>query len=251
MSALIGSTGFVGGHLQKKFKFTHKYNRSNISDIQGLNTDLLICAGLPAEKWLANNDPASDWSNMANLAQALTSVKAKRAILISTIDVYQPAHSVTEKDAPNFNGSAAYGRNRSWFETVFSHVFEDSLIIRLPGLYAENLKKNFVYDLLNNRTEQIYRVNPESQFQYYDVTTIWELIKKCDQNDISLINVATEPVYAHEIADIFNVNLNQETQKVTYDVKSEHAKFFNGAEGYLQSKEMVLNGISDLLRKVQ
>ena len=140
MSALIGSTGFVGGHLQKDFHFTHMYNRSNISEIQGLDTDLLICAGLPAEKWKANNDPESDWSNMVSLAQKISSVKADKAILISTIDVYQPALEVTEEDRPNYDGEGAYGRNRAWFESFFDSQFSNNIILRLPGLFANNLK---------------------------------------------------------------------------------------------------------------
>ena len=106
MSALIGSTGLVGGHLQKNFEFTHKYNRSNISEIQGLSTDLIICAGLPAEKWKANSDPESDWLNMANLAQNLSRVKAEKAILISTIDVYQPPVNVVENNPPTLSGGS-------------------------------------------------------------------------------------------------------------------------------------------------
>jgi len=246
MGALIGSTGCVGGHLQKDFEFTHKYNRANISKIQGLETDLLICAGLPAEKWKANSDPASDWLNMANLAQMIASVKAKKAILISTIDVYQPAIDVTEEDAPNYNGEGAYGRHRAWFEAVFSSQFSDAIIIRLPGLFANNLKKNFIYDLINKRSDQFLNVHPESKFQFYEIAGIWNLVEKCIANKIPLLNVATEPISAREIASIFNVELVDSQKKIEYRMKSKYSRFFNGKNGFLQDKVEVLEGISKL-----
>jgi nucleoside-diphosphate-sugar epimerase len=246
VSALIGSTGFVGGHLQKDFEFTHKYNRANISEIQGLNTDLLICAGLPAEKWKANSDPGADWSNMANLAQQISSVSADRAILISTIDVYQPAFDVTEDDKPDFNGESAYGRNRAWFETFFVSQFSNTIVIRLPGLFANNLKKNLIFDLINNRSDQVSKVHQESQFQFYDIESIWDLIDKCEENNISLLNVATEPISAQEIASIFDVKLTGSHGKIEYRMKSKYSGIFDATGEFLQSKAEVLDGISKL-----
>jgi hypothetical protein len=246
MSALIGSTGFVGGHLQKDFHFTHMYNRSNISEIQGLDTDLLICAGLPAEKWKANNDPESDWSNMVSLAQKISSVKADKAILISTIDVYQPALEVTEEDRPNYDGEGAYGRNRAWFESFFDSQFSNNIILRLPGLFANNLKKNFIFDLVNNRFDQVLKVHRESKFQFYDIQEIWYLIDKCIKEKISLLNVATEPLTAQEIASIFNVSLSCSGKKVEYLMKSRYFNVFNGKDGFLQDKTEVLKKISKL-----
>ena len=246
MSALIGSTGFVGGHLQRGFDFTHMYNRSNISEIQGLETDLLICAGLPAEKWKANSDPQSDWLNMANLAQKISSVKANKAILISTIDVYQPAMEVTEEDRPNYDGEGAYGRNRAWFESFFVSQFSNSLILRLPGLFGSNLKKNFIFDLVNERTDQFLSVHSESKFQFYNIHGIWHLIEKCNDEEIPLLNVATEPITAQEIANIFDVSLSCSGKKVEYLMKSKYFKVFNGKDGFLQDKAEVIKGISNL-----
>jgi dTDP-4-dehydrorhamnose reductase len=206
----------------------------------------LVCAGLPAEKWKANSDPESDWSNMANLAQMISSVSAQRAILISTIDVYQPPFDVTEEDKPNYVGESAYGRNRAWFEAFFASQFSETITIRLPGLFADDLKKNFIYDLVNNRFDQVAKVHRDSIFQFYDVRGIGQLINKCKENDISLLNVATEPVSAEEIADLFNVSLESTATKVEYRMRSIYSEFFNGTNGYLQDKKKVLEGISKL-----
>lgn len=249
MSALIGSTGFVGGHLRKSFEFTHRYNHSNISDIQGLTTDLLICAGLPAEKWKANNDPVFDWLNMANLAQLISTVKADRAILISTIDVYQPAINVTENDRPDLNGPEAYGRNRAWFEIFFRLHFPHATIIRLPGLFGANLKKNLIFDLLNGRKSQFMNVHKDSQFQFFDISLIWDVISKGVDNNLSVLNVATEPIFAREIAGLFEEELYETEKKVSYDMKSLHSTIFKGNLDYLMSKNEIITRILSLKQK--
>lgn len=246
MSALIGSTGFVGGHLQKGFEFKHKYNSANISEIKGLSTDLLVCAGLPAEKWKANSNPEADWSNMADLSQKISSVSADMGILISTIDVFQPALDVTEDDRPNYVGEGAYGRNRAWFEAFFVSHFSNSIVIRLPGLFASNLKKNFIYDLINNRLDQVSKVHQKSKFQFFDIEEIWQTIDKCKENNISLLNVATEPVSAQEIANLFDVSLTGSTNRVEYRMKSNYSELFHGTGGYLQEKSKVIQGILKL-----
>ncbi|CAN2228762.1 hypothetical protein MCERE85_01413 [Candidatus Nanopelagicaceae bacterium] len=246
MSALIGSTGYVGGHLQKTFEFTHKYNRANIEQIQGLNTDLLICAGLPAEKWKANSDAESDWSNMAKLAQMISSVNADAAVLISTIDVYQPAIDVTEDMAPSYDGVDAYGRNRAWFESFFTSQFSNTIVVRLPGLFSSNLKKNLIYDLINNRFDHYLSVNQNSKYQFYDMTGVWDLINGCLEKKIPLLNVATEPISAQEIASIFDVELISSQEKIEYRMKTNYCSFFGGSDGFLQSKAEVLQGISRL-----
>jgi nucleoside-diphosphate-sugar epimerase len=250
MSALIGSTGFVGGHLQKDFEFTHKYNRANISEIQGLNTDLLICAGLPAEKWKANSDPESDWSNMANLAQLISSVNVNKAILISTIDVFQPAVDVTEDSQVTLFAKEAYGRNRAWFELFFKATYSNHLIIRLPGLFAADLKKNFIFDLINAKYDQIHKVDRDSLFQFFDIAKIGEIIRLCEANNLSEFNVATEPVTAQEVAGLFNITLGQSRNQVNYRMKTKNYEIFGGQDGYICSKEAIINGIAKLTHGV-
>ena len=243
MSALIGHTGFVGGHLQSNFSFREKYNRANILEIQGLKTDLIICAGLPAEKWKANSDPDSDWLNMANLSQLISTIEADKAILISTIDVYQPPREVTETSQPNLIGTEAYGRNRAWFELFFRAKFPDSLIVRLPGLFAPNLKKNLIFDLMNKREDQYSNVDGESEFQFFDITQISKVINIALQHQLSTLNIATEPLFAQEIADIFKVQLSTGKKKLNYQMKSNHESLFHGENGYLFSKEETIQGI--------
>ncbi len=246
MGILVGSTGFVGGHLAKSHTFGITVNSSDVYSISGSSTDLLVCAGLPAEKWRANQLPDRDWKNMAALAQVLSSVQTERAVLISTIDVYQPAVGVNESSRISLNGPESYGSHRAWFETFFAARFPESLTIRLPALFASDVRKNLVHDLLHGKNDQWQSVNPDSTFQFFDVTQTWEIIQKAITLGIHLLNVSSEPTGAQQIANIFNVSLSAQGNRVTYDVQSVHAADFGGKEGYIFSSESVLNGITTL-----
>lgn len=249
MSILVGSTGFVGGHLATSHPFELKFNSKNILAINGRDTDLLVFAGLPGEKWRANANPIEDWGNMASLAQLISTVRARKAILISTIDVYGNANEVDETRAPSYEGIEKYGVNRAWFEVFFRSHFSNHLIIRLPALYAPDLKKNLVYDLLHGRQEHIEKVNAYSTFQWFDIRLIWSVINQAITNEIEILNVSSEPTTAQEVADIFGVTLLSQGKIVHYNMKSIHAEKFGGSAGYIYSKQMNLDGIAKLCAK--
>jgi len=242
----VGSTGFVGGHLRKHHSFDQFVHRSNIESIQGLETDLLICAGLPAEKWRANREPEADWLNVKKLADTLSRVRAHKAILISTIDVYQPAIDVTEDMPANFDGAGAYGTHRAWFEAFFQTQFKQSSVIRLPGLFANNLKKNLIFDLLNHKSDQWEKVNTKSTFQFFNLERIWDVISFVEQTEIKIMNVSSQPTSAGEIAKLFDIVLGENSEKVSYNMKTIHDLEFGGFDGYLFSKESILSDINSL-----
>jgi hypothetical protein len=91
--ALIGYSGFVGRSLMSQINFTHVYRSTDAHEIRGGVFDLVICAGAPAEKWIANKEPQQDKAVLMELEDHLLTVSAKCFILISTIDVYAKSDS--------------------------------------------------------------------------------------------------------------------------------------------------------------
>ena len=91
-TCLIGHTGFVGGNLVRQYAFEDCYNSRNIEQIRGRSYDLLVCCGVSAVKWQANQFPAEDRAGIDRLLENLASVTAARSILISTVDVYPSAN---------------------------------------------------------------------------------------------------------------------------------------------------------------
>ncbi len=147
--SLVGYSGFVGSNLASQFKFNKVYNSKNIDKAFNTNPDVLVYSGVRAEKFIANKNPKADREHILNAIENIKRIKPKKLILISTIDVYGNATKVDENTDVSNEEIEAYGMNRRHLETWVKENMKDYLILRLPGLYGENLKKNFIYDMIN------------------------------------------------------------------------------------------------------
>ena len=149
MNALVGYTGFVGSNLYEAGSFDAVYNSKNIREAYGTNPDLLVYAGLRAEKYLANNEPAKDMELIIEAEKNIHKINPKKLVLISTIDVFKTPSGVDERTSIDTDGLHAYGYNRYQLELWVRENYPNALIIRLPGLFGRNIKKNFIYDFIN------------------------------------------------------------------------------------------------------
>lgn len=149
MKILVGNTGFVGSNLCENEKFDAVFNSKNIKESFGLNPDLLIYSGVPAEKFFANQNPEKDFEIIQNAIENIKKINPKKVVLISTVDVYPIPNEVDETAIIDENNLQPYGKNRLILEQWVENNFSDYLIVRLPGLFGKNLKKNFIYDIIN------------------------------------------------------------------------------------------------------
>ena len=147
MRALVGYTGFVGRNLAAGGAFDGLYNSKNIEEAFGSKPDILYYAGVPAEKFTANQFPEEDLQIIENAKENIRKIAPEKVVLISTVDVYEGTFPVTEKDAATGNG--AYGKHRRLLEQFVEEAFPDHLIVRLPGLFGKGIKKNFLYDFIH------------------------------------------------------------------------------------------------------
>lgn len=155
MVTLVGYTGFVGSNIYSRARnrIEGVFNSQNIEKAYGLDPEVLIYAGLRAEKYLAGKDPYGDLTAVLKAEENIKKINPRKLVLISTVDVYQNPVGVDET-SPVLMGGAAdrwhpYGLNRYYLETWARKEYPDALIIRLPGLFGLNIKKNFIYDYIN------------------------------------------------------------------------------------------------------
>jgi nucleoside-diphosphate-sugar epimerase len=245
--ALIGYTGFVGGNLLRQHPFTDLYNSKNIDTIQGREFELLICSGAPAEKWKANAEPARDLEILTGLMNHLRQVRARRVVLISSVDVYPDPRGVDEASPIVPEHASAYGRHRYFLEQFVRERF-DSLVVRLPGLFGPGLKKNVIFDLLHNH--RLEAINTAGVFQFYDLANLWKDIQTALRHGLSLVNFSTEPVGVEELArEAFRREFVQRLpgQAAQYDMRSQHAALFGGHDSYLYDKARVLNAMREFV----
>lgn len=248
--ALIGHTGFVGGNLKTQHAFTHFYASANSDEMRGKTFDLLVCSGARAEKWKANKDPQADLDQIKALINNLSAVKARNAILMSTVDVFPDCRGKDEGAAIDASAHHAYGKHRYALEMFFAGFFPNGLIVRLPALYGPGLKKNAVYDLLHGN--QVEAIHPDSRFQFYNLKHLWADIEKARAANLRLIHFAVEPTSMREVArDGLGIELKSTpaTPAANYDFKSRHASLWGRTDGYLYSRAQVLGGLREFAGK--
>jgi nucleoside-diphosphate-sugar epimerase len=243
-TALIGHTGFVGGNIARTWTPDEVFNSRTIEGFRGRRFTTVVCAGAYAEKWRINQDPAPDDAGIRRLAEIVCSARIDRLVLISTVDVFPSPRAVDESTPIDPAAGQPYGRHRHWLETTLSSSI-DTIVVRLPALYGPGLKKNAIFDLVNEN--QVDRLNGASSFQFYDVRGLWADIQTAMTAGLRLVHPVTEPVQLGVLArDVFEMTLRDEPKTAAnYDVRTRHADVFDRAGPYLRSRAEVISSLRD------
>ncbi len=242
LKALIGQSGFVGGNLARQTSFDRLYNSSNIKEIEGQQFDLLVVAGVRAVKWWANQNPEADRASIDALLEPLRRVRSRETIVISTIDVYPHPSAVDEGTPLEGLSNHPYGAHRFLFEQEIRRMFPLVRVVRLPGLFGAGLKKNVIFDLVHHNG--LEKINPDSVFQYYDLSRLAADLEIVRTHHLDLVNFATEPLPTRDILTRYfpeAVVGQNALPTATYDMRTRHAAAFNGQGHYLESTTHVLH----------
>jgi len=163
------------------------------------------------------------------------------------VDVYPNPINVNEDSYIDVNRGCHYGRNRLQLEKFVEARF-DSLIIRLPGLFGNGLKKNVIYDLINNNL--VDQICPESIYQFYHIDNLWRDIEMALMHNLTVVNFATEPVTVKEIVNkAFGLELrnNKRIPPVSYDFQTKYSRLFNCSRGYIYLKHDILSSLENFV----
>lgn len=234
--ALIGYSGFVGSTLLKQKAFGALFRSTNIDQIGDQPYGQVICAGAPAQKWIANRDPAADREKIDDLIGHLSRIQCDSFVLISTVDVFKQPLGVDETTAVDAEGLHAYGANRYRLEQFVREHFANALIVRLPGLVGPGLRKNVIYDLLNDNN--LHAVESRGVFQFYPMVNLGYDIQTAQAAGLDLVHLTAEPI---SVADIASQGFGRdfgntlEGTPARYDFRSVHAEVFGGRDGYQYS----------------
>jgi hypothetical protein len=228
MDALIGYTGFVGSSLIGKLGMNVEYfNSKNIEDMCGKVYKNIYCCGLYAEKWKVNKNPEEDRAAIKKLTDVLDTVSCEKFFLISTIDVLEPGtpQSETSDYIITVYSKHAYGVHRREMETWCSSKFKDCFIFRLPALFGPGLKKNALYDMINNNN--IDKLRSHWIFQWYNIEWLYDDIHHFVSKNVHLVNLVTEPIALGVIKNIFFPKIilsNVKDSVVNYIFGSDYRK---------------------------
>jgi hypothetical protein len=243
-NALIGVTGFVGSVLQRQTLFEELYRSINISEIEGKHFKSVVCAGAPAQKWIANRDPSSDQKNIEGLIAHLKKVRCDTFILVSTVDVFKHPLGVNEDTNVVEEGLHAYGLHRRLLEKFVESHFDNHLIVRLPGLVGPGLRKNVIFDFLNENN--LHAIDSRGVFQFYPMINLWYDIQIALKERLKRVHLTAEPI---SVTDVANLGFNKPFDRVlsnppaTYDMRSRYADLFGGAGEYQYDRRESIQAI--------
>lgn len=168
--------------------------------------------------------------------------------MISTVDVYPNPKDVDENSLIDTSLQHAYGKHRYELENFVENNF-DSLIVRLPGLFGKGIKKNIIYDFLHNN--QINKIHKDSAYQFYYLDDLWNDIKIAQKMNLKVVNFATCPTSVEEIASkIFGLSFDNVTSNpACYDFKSKYDSIYQGKNGYMYSKDQILQKMNQFVKR--
>lgn len=251
MDALIGYTGFVGSNLAESRKFGAYFNSSNFKEMAGRHFDTIVCAATPAVKYLANKNPEEDAAKIEQLSSVLANVTADHFVLISTIDVYpEVAAGHTENHTFPNPHPEAYGRHRYEFEQYIRWLFPSVTVVRLPALFGHGLKKNVIFDLLNDNG--LDKISLDSSFQWYPLAWLWSDITATRLNDIDTVNLFPEPILTRDIVTRFFPEKLEALSKnrvvpVRYDTRTKNGYFLGGTPDYAMNADEIFQAMREFI----
>jgi hypothetical protein len=137
--------------------------------------------------------------------------------------------------------------NTSVYFLNTSCYFQSYIIIRLPALFGDGLKKNALYDLLNNNEPE--KIIGENEYQWYNINWLNQDINLLLENDFhGLINFCSQPISMISIINENNIKLKinlKAPPTILYDVNSIHSKYFNLNYDYKYTHN--INNVRDCL----
>lgn len=243
-NALIGYSGFVGATLLKQTSFEKLYRSTNINEIKGKSFDTVVCAGAPAQKWIANREPEEDRNKIVGLMKNLSAISCKTFILISTVDVFNVVDDVNEDSSIDESSLHPYGLHRRMLEKFVAKTFPNHLIVRLPGLVGPGLRKNIIYDLLNSNNVSV--IDSRALFQFYPMVNLWYDIQIALTAGLKLVHLTAAPIAVAEVSikgfgKKFDNALGGEP--VIYNMQTRYAQLYGASDSYQYNIQNTLMAI--------
>jgi len=187
---IIGHTGFIGRAVEKVLSKKHSVSNISLTEVDrnvfNMEFDIAVnCAGY-AWKYQVNQFPYNAFIIEIDILRLLSELKFRKIIHISSIDAL---------------GQSNYGQVKRFVEEQIKRKY-DNVIIRPAGLVGEGLKKNVVFDILNNN---IVYDNPDSIYNFITTTKLGQIIEMILDKGIKVspINIeASQNITVCEIAKL-------------------------------------------------
>ncbi len=147
--------------------------------------------------------------------------------------------------------------NKAKFEefSAKESIIADCYFLQDNGFYKlkvdETLKPELRAAFQRLNFSALNFTDSRSRFQFYNLSRLWEHIQIVLENNIPVLNMATEPLSAAEIYhSVEGGEFSNELPKepFNYDFRTKYDKLFGGKDGYILRKDMVLSDLLEFIR---
>ncbi len=185
---ILGGRGFVGSAFarlcERESRDYSVIDLDNYEEMRGGACELLVNADGNSRKYLAAADPLEDFRlSVLSVLRSFSDFKFEKYAYISSVDIY-PDHSnpAGNHEEVEIDGGllSNYGFHKLLGELLVKHYLSRWLIVRMGGVLGEGLKKNPIFDLINDVP---LRVNEESLYQYLPIDYVAETLFKLAEEE--------------------------------------------------------------------
>lgn len=193
MIFVLGGDGFVGSalvRLLRHLEVEHEViSRVNFASYAGRSCDILINANGNSRKFMADKDPSWEFdASVVSVVNALNTIRSGTYVHLSTGDVY-PSQRLPEETledlVPDVAKMSRYGLHKYVAETLVRGCHKNWLIFRMGGFVGPGLKKNAIFDMLNDAPVWL---DPDSELQFISTDSaariIWSVVEGGTRNEI-------------------------------------------------------------------
>lgn len=206
-------------------------NYNNHDEDYEINEDNLTAYGknrLYIEKWLENND-------IDYLIVRLPALFGKNLSKNFIYDIIHPVPNFLNEEKCQLVKGTKFEKN---------YIF-DNKFYKLSGEYDYKELEAF---FKSKNFSTLSFTDSRAVFQFYNLKNLYKDIQICLDNNLKKVNLVTEPISALEVYnyvtdDIFENYLDKEV--INQNLKSKHYNLFNGKNGYLYSKDVLLKDIKE------
>jgi nucleoside-diphosphate-sugar epimerase len=216
---ILGGNGFLGSSIVNyciENNIAHQsITKKNYSRFFDQHCNIFINCNGNSKKFLANEDPILDYNLSVNsVYESIKDFSFDKYIYLSSSEVYNDTSKkelTIESGEINSEKLSFYGFHKYISELLVKKHCEKYLILRLGGFVGHGLKKNPIFDLINN---QNLWISMNSSLQFINIKTFANYVFRLITQDVTneIINIAAnEPVCLKDVYDLVNSQSN--TQK--------------------------------------